>query len=689
MVQQVSEKISEMDLAAVQTAATYVPVTMGSDSYRMPYVHPGYSVAASGAGLDDTAAIQSAVDTANAQYVVSGIPQVVRFAPGLYGICPRELKYWDIPLYNAGTTEVHVGVILRSGVILECTGATFTPIPPAGAQAGWYYAMFGCSALNMTVGTLEKIRISNARFEVLDSTWSQAYFTVYGCLLVGVDGFTLDKCSMDNDARATAIGRLARVMNSHNVRMTDFYCRKLSQCFYVNYIDGLTVTGYAESFGEVLDIDSYCRNVYANVSCRDGSGNERGQCFDISAVVNGEFHCRCDNIGNVAIIYPKPDSPGTFAEWVADFPTGTFATNPVIPENIYLEVEGTDVYNHVTSDGYRAIQVGINRDDSSYSNYWDGKGVSRGVTIRAKLLRSDPVLVYECENLDLDLHVRTAYCGATDRINNAALMLRQARGDATKIAESRTTGRARVYVENSEKTGVRCSNVTSFHLEATVKGYNTSASTGSAESSGIFIEGLAKKASELTIQNLRCSDGHLDIGAGVDPADLRLSWDGGEATNRTYVQDMGGHRFASGGTSPVATGSVVASSLAWSGEERISFDTTTGDKSIILGPARAPGGMALAAFVTNEAAVTGNAVNYTRLSLRRIRAGAIGSTIGNTINYDAANVAAGTTVQLDVTSDADGVFLDGDLVAVQATQTAAGSAQVNIWVRWKLVEHAL
>jgi hypothetical protein len=629
----------------------------------------------------NTAAFQDAIDDATAAYVATGAIQTVVVPPGTYKLQPSATSSWDMPLLGS-TTEVHIAVMLKSGVMLDCTGATFVAVPPAGADTAWYYALFGTD-LNMTVGDVERVGFLGGNIDFTDDHWDATLFTIYGLLIVGASDLNIDRTAC-RCTGTTRIGRLARVMNSENVRITNWEGDFISQGLYLNYVNGLKMSGTITRFSEGIDIDSPCQNVECSLIAKGAADGDR-QCLDITSVVNGYFFLECDDVGEAAIIYQKPDSYPTFALWCSDLVTDTAAADPVFCDNVTLDVLGTNI--HGTNS--RSVLVSLNREDppAAHPNYWDTKGNLKRITVRAQLKDCDPILVYECDGLDLIADLEDVTCGTSNRLNNAAVLLRQARTGATLIAASKLSGRAIVRVKNSDKTGVRVIGPTDFHLEATVDGYNSSDDATSGVASGVYIEGLGLKDGACTIANIRCDNGDPT----VTPVDLRFGWDG--AGGSIAVNDLGGHRLSSGGTTPVNGGSVQAKFSGSTGESRqTSIDSTAGGNTVILGVIRGTAGMAVQASVVAEAAITGNATNYSNLSLRRVRAGVLSSAIGTAILYDNVNRAAGSVVDLGVTGDTDGVFQDGDLVAVQVGQVGTGSdigAVTALWFRWKLVEYAL
>ncbi len=653
--------------------------SQGAETYRLFDVRLfGASPAATAAA--NTVAFQAAVNAANAVYQSTGAVQTV-WVPGFrFALMPSATKSWDMPLLGS-TTEVHLAVELKSGVIIQGEpGSEIVGVAPAGANSAWYYALFG-TQLNMAVTDLIRVSIRSINFDFTDSYWASVNFIIYGAIVVGVTDFEMNDCSAINTG-TVRLGRLARVMNCENVRLLNVHIERISQGFYVNYINGLELTGFGDEFGEFLDIDSPCQNVYCNVRAINGFGAEGGQVYDIASVVNGQFYAQVESVGNIAIIYQKPDSYSSFADWVRDFQLDIPAVDPVMCRNIVLDVTGKDIHN----PDFRAIQVSLNREDPPTPNYWDGKGIMKNITVRALLEDSDPILVYECDGIDLQASLKNVTCGAGERFNDAAVVLRQSRA-GTPLTESKLSGRAIITVEDSDRLGVRVIIPTDFHLEATVNGYNSRQNNASAQNTGVYIEGLGRKSGNFSFANLRVGGGVLSVASGLDPVDLRFSWDSSGISSGIWAHDMGGHRLSSSGTQVCR----MDTPALFQGQRVFpipSFDSRLGDYDIPIGLVTAPKARLVSADIVNQNGITAIASGVTRLSIRSIRGGFTSSAIGSASGYDVSNIAAGTVTPIGVEgSDVDGALFNGDTLALRITKDGNGSSQTGLFLRYALLEH--
>jgi hypothetical protein len=92
--------------------------------------------------------------------------------------------------------------------------------------------------------------------------------------------------------------------------------------------------------------------------------------------------------------------------------------------------------------------------------------------------------------------------------------------------------------------------------------------------------------------------------------------------------------------------------------------------------------------VTNVAAVAAGGANFTSLSARRLRAGAV-AIIGSDLNYDVGAITAGTSTRLTVDgADTDGVFEPGDILVLRGTRQGTGSALGQMLVKAVFMEYA-
>jgi len=642
--------------------------------------HDVTAFGAKGGGVDDTEAIQAATDAAWARYVATGVEQVVYYPPLRYGITPSATSSWAMPL-SGTTAEVHIGVHLRSGVTHLCDGAEFVALPPAGAQAAWHYFLFGTD-LNMTVGDLERVRLIRPRFDFTETYWTTGHVSLYGVVAVGVDTLAIENAKIVSTG--TQNGRLAKVLNCANVRVPDVEALNITQVCFFGYVTGLEFSGSADTFVEAWDLDAPCYHVRGIVTCRNGTGE--AQCLDIASVQDGYFELTCEAVGNAAIIYQKLDGHPTFADWVVDFPAGTSANPPVFSKRITLHVTGTDIH----SSDLRSVQLNLDRTSSTD---WDGiDDHMRDIRVIADLTDCDPFLVYEGENLDLDISMRDVTTGSAARINNAAVILRSARVGAAPIAESKLSGRARIKVVNSDRTGVRVSGPTNLDIECDVDGYNSADDAGSGVASGVWFEDLARKNGMLTIRNMVVSNGDTTVA----PVDLRFTWDG--STGTTHLRDLGGHRLTTSGGGATAltvayttTPQAIQGGLAGPDTYVATIDTAAGtpaDANIrVCGQDRL---RLVDVRVINVAAVAAGGANFTSLSMRRLRAGTVGTVIGTDTNYDVGVIAAGTSTRLEVDgTDPDGIFEPGDILVLRGTRQGTGSTLTGLYVKATFMEYSV
>lgn len=630
----------------------------------------------------NTSAFQAAFDAASAAWLTTGVVQSVHVPAGLYRMLLDSAVWWTMPL-NGSATEFHGAVALRSGVSLVCDeGTTFVPVAPVGANAAWYYAIFASEDIYITVGDLEQVSFIRPNFEFGATYWDATLPSVFGIMAVGIYDLAI-KDGVGSNANANSAGRFARCMNCElwNITATT---TDVVQSLYLSYMRQGSFSVKADGFTEAVDIDQSCWNITGKVSARNGTGE--GQVLDISSVQDGNFEIDCENVGNAFILYPKPECWETFGDWVTNFPLGSagWSPNPVMVKRVTVNVTGRDVH-HPTE--LRCFQVALDRTDAGWGGYWDGKGaMCEDVTIRAKFKDTDGALVYECKNIDLAASLTDVTTSTVARVNNAAVTLRAARTGATAIAESELSGRARVYVKNSTRIGVRVSKPTDLDLECEVDGYNSADDASTGVASGVWVEDLARKSTveTITIRNMRVKNGD----ATVDPTDLRLTWDGGASA--TYVRDQGGHKLSTvAATQPMRV--ATFGFFLGANDLRVAFDTTAATPvDIPLGVVRSPGARLAAAHILNEVAIVGNAVDFSDLSVRRLRAGVTSGAIGTAQNYDNVNRAAGALVELGIDgTDSDGVLQNGDVLVLRAVRHGVGSARTGLWVRFTLVEYAI
>jgi hypothetical protein len=615
---------------------------------------------------DDTEAIQDAIDAASA--AGGGI---VLLPPGRYALTPSVTSSYSMPLLGS-SAQVHIACVLKSRVTLSCDGATFVALPPVGADSAWHYALFGTAALNLTVGTIERIKFLAPRFDFTEASWTTAHTSIYGIIAVGVDRLDI----LDPEVVSTGStqqGRLAKILNCERVRVPGIRAENITQVLYCNYVTDLEFSGSVDTFVEAFDIDGPCYHVTADVTCRNGTGE--GQCLDIASVQDGHFKLRCQNVGNAAIVYQKGDAYAAFSDWATNLPTSTYTSSPVFSRRVTLDVVGSDIHHA----SLRAIQVSLERGATTFgANYWDGKSVISDITIRADLTDTDPIVVYECDNLDLDATLRTVTTdgGAT---TGAAAQLTQSTADATKISESKLTGRARVKVVSSTGMGVLCISPTDFELEADVDGYNSQDDADTPN--GVRIRDLSRKAGIVSIRNIRVKNGDTTVA----PIDLRITNEG--SGSATLVRDLGGHRLS--GATPVEFGGTNGGQHMLNRESRdiASLSTTAGTVKVDLFAMGIGSARIACVRLINKDAIVGNATNYTSLAVRRIRA-ASATSLG-TIAYDNVSYSAGSVFNIAVDgSEAGGLLQAGDVVELAATQNAAGSALTNLTIDWSLVEFA-
>jgi hypothetical protein len=647
-------------------------------------VYYGASTAATGA--TNRAAFNAAIVAANAAYVATGAQQVVLVPPGRYRLEPSASSSWNLPLYGS-TAQMHIAVNLLSGVTIIFDEAEIVAVPPAGADSSWYYALFG-TALNMTVGTLKSVKLLGLRMDFTTVYWTSDHTNLVGIVAVGVDDLEVrDVLCVRTAGTAGATGRIAKVMNCKRVKLTGPDARDISQAVYLNYCSDVEIRGRAEGTHEGFDIDQPCQRVKCFFSMINGTGNEQ-QCADIAGVTDGYFELFCENIGQAFNVYTKPDCHPTFADWVTKFPTATNAVAPVHPKRVKIVARGKNIHSSRT----RAGQVSNRRDDTFGAGYWNGTGIATDITLDVAFEDSDPVVVFECENLTTDIALDYTNLdgeAASANNNNFALILRSEHvGGATVLNESKLSGRVRATIRGSERGGILVLAPTDLELEANIDGYNSIEDATSNSNCGLRAERLAAKPGVFTYKNLRIKGGDL---APVVPVDVSISNDSATgATGYTRLRDLGGHRLSSGGT-PMS----VASSPEFQGqktyETTISIDTTTATNDIKVKLVKEGGLRLLAAYATSLGAITGTSgTNYTSLSMRRIRAGVTSSAIGTDTPYDNANRAAWEEVSLQVDgTDADGVFIAGDHIAVRASKQGAGSSRANIQIRLVFAEYSL
>jgi hypothetical protein len=678
-------------LAQIRRVDTSSPQTLDRDMMRLVQIvdqelddlQPGqdgpapfdpYDYGATGTGTDDRDAIRRAIAAAYARYAETGIVQTVKFRPGRYGIAPGEIA-WAMPLQGS-TAPVRVAIYLASGVTLDCSEATFCALP--GSPHTDHYALFG-TAFNMTVGTVSRVKMIRPTFDFSSSGFST---NVYGIIAVGVDDLLIDH-PVFTSVYSTR-GRGMKVLNSKNVRMPGIEAKNQTQVLFAGYVTGLAFSGVVDGFVEAFDIDAPCYQVEADVLCLNGVGE--AQCLDIASVQDGYFRLRCQSVGNAAIIYQKLDGHPTFALWCANFPSGVDATAPVFSKGVTLDVVGNDIH----SSDLRSVQLNLDRTSSTG---WDGiDDHMRDITVRASLRDCDPFLVYEGENLDLDISMREVTTGSAARINNAAVILRSARVGAAPIAESKLSGRARIKVVNSDRTGVRVSGPTDLDIECDVDGYNSADDAGSGVASGVWFEDLARKDGMLTIRNMRIRNGDTTVA----PVDLRFTWDG--STGTTHLRDLGGHRLTTSGGGATAltvayttTPQAIQGGLEGPDTYVPGVDTVaTSEVSVNLRVCSQDRMRLVDARVINVAAVGAGGANFTSFSMRRLRAGTTSGVIGTDTNYDVGAVAAGTSTRLDVDgSDADGIFEPGDILVIRATRQGAGSVIGDFYVKAVFMEYSV
>lgn len=644
-----------------------------------------YDVTSYGAttgGSDATDGIQGAIDAAAAVYAATGVRQIVLFPPGRYGITPAVNSSWDVPL-SQSTAEVHIGVFLKSGLIFDCAGATFVALPPTGAQSGWHYALFG-TELNTTVGEVENVTFIRPRFDFTETYWTTSHGSLYAFIACGMANFEI--ASPEYVSTGTAAGFGGKILNSERVKIHDVTASNILQGHNFNYITELEISGRFDGCVEAVDIDAPCYRVHCDVVMTNGVGE--AQALDISNVQNGYFRVQCEAVGNVCTVYTKPDGWQTFAEWVENRPLvapDCWTSDPVLAKDIAVDFHGKDIH----SADIRAIQLGLDRSDTAFGvNYWDGIGLMcTNVTLRGTLEDTDPILVYECRNIDLDVAMTDVTTGSTANVNNAAVTLMQETADATKIAESELSGRARIAVTNTGRLGVKLRAATNFELDATVAGYNSEDDIDTPY--GVWVSDLKRKDGAVSLKNIRVSGGDTTVA----PTDLRITDEGsgGEAT----VHDLGGHRLTTSGGKAIAFVGVDAGSHLMDGRNAATvpdLDTTvaTGAATVdstlaVIGKSRA---RIASVHVTNLAAIAGDASNYAALTVRRIRAG-VTQTLGSGISYDNVARAAGAFVSLGVVGDeTDGLLEPGDMLQLRATRMGTGSALTGLSISYSLLEYS-
>jgi hypothetical protein len=632
-------------------------------------------------GADATAQIQAAVDAANADYVGDGMVRRVRVPPGRYGITPSAVSSWNMPLVGT-TAQMHIGVQLKSGVILECDGAEFVALLPVGHSATWHYALFGTHTFNTAAGTYKRIKMVKPRFDFTKVYWTTEYSNLIGVVAVSVDDLEI----VDPVATATSIttpgsyGRTGKFLNCRRLKLPGLEAYNVSQGAYFAYCDDVRVSAKVDGAHEGLDFDAPCKRVQCVANVTNGTGSEK-QGVDISSCTDSTFDITGENIGNLFIVYQKADGHPTFADWVTNLPISVNAAAPVFCKRVKIKARGKNIH----SADLRSFQVNLYRDDAVYAGYWDGKGHIEDIELDVRIQDCDPGIVYECDGLSGKVVLRDVTTSTVDEINNAALTLRTAYTTATSRAESKLSGWLDVEIVNSTRAGVMISAPSDFELRSCkINGYNSADDATSGVASGVWCRNLGRRDGTLTLGPIVSKNGDTT----VPPVDLRLTYDG--ATGSTRIKDKGGHRFTT-----VGTAYTVANTADYQGNAVeyliASVDTSSVTTDYTLPKCVAKGGMRLvAAHAINLAAITGTSgTNYSSLSMRRMRAGAISSAIGTDTPYDNVDRAAGAVVSLQVDgTDTDGAFVAGDILQVRATRNGTGSTRANIMIRFVFAEFA-
>jgi hypothetical protein len=642
-----------------------------------------YGATTAATGAANTTAFNAAIVAANAAYVSTGAQQVVLVPPGRYRLEPSALSSWNMPL-SGSTAQVHIAVELLSGVTIVFDEAEIVATPPAGADSAWQYALFGTD-LNMTVGDLKSIKLIGLRMDFTTTYWTTDHSGLVGVIAAGVDDIEIrDALCVRTVGTAGSIGRIANIMNSKRVKLS-IDARNISQGFRMNYCSDVEIRGSAEGTHEGFDIDQPCQRVKCFFSMVNGTGSEQ-QCADIAGVEDGYFELFGENIGQMFNVYTKPDCHPTFADWVTNFPTETYATAPVHPKRVKIVARGKNIHSSRTSSG----QISLRRNDDFGVGYWNGKGIAKDITLDVALEDSDPVAVYECENLNADITLDTPNIAgetAVDGANNFALILRSEHlGGATPIGESKLSGRVRATIRGAERGGIYILAPTDLEVEANIDGYNSIEDATNNANCGINAERLAVKPGILTLRNLRIGGGDLTVA----PVDLSLSTTTATgATGATVIRDLGGHRLSSGGTPVMASSGI----LFQGGVETLmaTIDTSSANQDYALRVCATGGLRLISAYAINLAAITGTSgTNYTSLSMRRIRAGSVSNAIGTDTSYDNVDRVAGATVDLQVGgTDTDGIFVAGDIIAVRASRQGTGSTRPNIMIKLVFAEYSL
>jgi hypothetical protein len=634
-------------------------------------------------GAVNTAAFQAAFDAASSVWLTTGVVQTVYVPAGVFKLLLDAAAWWTMPL-NGSTTEFHGAIKLRSGVnLIAEDGARYVPVPPAGANSAWYYGIFASEENHLTVGDLEQIRFTAANFDFSDTYWPTALPTIYGIVAVGV--YDLGVTDPVATCTGTRNGRLGRIMNCEEVDVTGIRAENVTQVLYMAYCRRMNFTGSVDGFNEAFDIDQSSWDMSCDIVARNSGGE--GQVLDVGSVQDGFFRVKCDTVGQPVAMYTKPECWLAYSDWVTNFPLGSagWSPDPVFCKRVTLELDGQNI-THATD--LRTVQLGLDRSDAVWGTYWDNKDVMcEDITLRIKAKNCTPVLVYECKGLDADISLDTVETGAVARVNGAAVILRQARTGAQTIIDSKLSGRVRIKVKDSTRTGVRISCPTALDIEAIdVDGYNSAQDATSGIASGVWIEDLALKTGPepISIANIRVKNGDTT----VDPTDIRLTWDG--AADPTYVRDMGGHQCHTGAPATQVMRVALFGYFLGAVDVKVTWDTVTNaNHTIYLAPVNAPGARLAAAHLIPDAAIAGNAVDFSDATMRRVRAGVVGGAIGAATNYDNVARAAGSVTECGVNgADADGVFLNGDFVAIRFTRHGVGSTG-SAWVRFTMVEHAL
>lgn len=259
---------------------------------------------------DDTAAIQAAVDAADAQ------TPVIFTAGKIYLVTASDAGF----TYGNKTTVVYRALnidkinltIIGNGATIRLRGLD----NPIDDEINYVFS----TQKNMVSDAIFGISVAGLNFDfnkaLVDGAAGSNYRSFH---VVGCKGFTVEDCNFYSSG--SRYGATITVQNASNIRFSGLKFTNTTQGINFSFVDVVEFENLQfDNFSEAIDFDRQVHNVTASgIKFFSSTAGRAGQCWDLNSVTN--VHIRditASHAGNVFLINYKSTTPENYAKYVND-----------------------------------------------------------------------------------------------------------------------------------------------------------------------------------------------------------------------------------------------------------------------------------------------------------------------------------------------------------------------------------